>query len=230
MRKDAIYHSTHTGKPPDEPAVLGLAFNEVFVPILKKQFPESVLEAHSQHGDDTVVVRADAWQKVAAFLRDDPRADCDMLVDLTAVDYPDRDPRFEVVAHVHSLGRGHRLRLKARVGDSEGDSAEIASLCDLWASAHWAERECYDMFGVHFSGHPDLRRILLYPEFEGYPLRKDYPASRTQPLVPYLEAENNEKLPPFGPDEGMPFGRRWRDWVSEEDEADDLLGGDEGRH
>ena len=131
-----------------------------------------------------------------------------MLMDLTAVDFPDREPRFEVVAHFYSLEKGHRLRLKARVGDAEGDGAEIDTLTDLWASANWLERECWDMFGVVFKGHPDLRRILMYPEFEGHPLRKDYPADKIQPLVPYLDIENIEKLPPFGPDEGMSFGRQ----------------------
>ena len=80
-----------------------------------------------------------------------------------------------MVAHFLSLGKGHRLRLKTRVGDSEGDGAEVDTVSDLWASANWAERECFDMLGVVFRGHPDLRRILLYPEFEGHPLRKDFP-------------------------------------------------------
>jgi NADH-quinone oxidoreductase subunit C len=132
----------------------------------------------------------------------------DMLIDLTCVDFPDREPRFEVVAHLYSLNKGHRLRLKARVGNEEGDDAEIDSVADLWASANWAEREAWDMFGVRFRGHPDLRRILMYPEFDGHPLRKDYPANKIQPLVPYRELENIEKLPPFGDDEGMPFGRQ----------------------
>jgi NADH-quinone oxidoreductase subunit C len=131
-----------------------------------------------------------------------------MLVDLTCVDYPDREPRFEVVVHLYSLSKGYRLRLKTRVGDAEGESAEVDSLTDLWASANWSEREAFDMFGVVFKGHPDLRRILLYPEFEGYPLRKDYPAERIQPLVPYRDVPNTEKLAPFGRDEGMPFGRQ----------------------
>jgi NADH-quinone oxidoreductase subunit C len=74
------------------------------------------------------------------------------------------------------------------------------------------ERETYDLFGVKFSGHPDLRRILLYPEFEGHPLRKDYPADKIQPLVPFREVDNIEKLAPFGPDEGMPFGRQTHSW------------------
>jgi len=131
-----------------------------------------------------------------------------MLTDLTAVDFPDREPRFEVVSHLYSLSKGHRLRLKARVGDEDGEVVELDTLTELWASANWMERECFDMFGVRFLGHPDLRRILLYPEFEGYPLRKDYPADRIQPLIPYRDVPNTEKIAPFGPDEGMSFGRK----------------------
>ena len=182
--------------------------SKALVELVKKQFPASVIETHSLVGDDTVVVEATRWKEVARFLKDDPRADMQMLVDLTAVDYPERKPRFEVVAHFYSLSKGHRLRLKARVGDAEGEGADIDTLADLWASANWAERECFDMFGVRFRGHPDLRRILMYPEFEGHPLRRDYPADRIQPLVPFREVPNIEKLAPFGPDEGMPFGRQ----------------------
>jgi NADH-quinone oxidoreductase subunit C len=131
-----------------------------------------------------------------------------MLTDLTAVDFPNREPRFEVVAHFYSLNRGHRLRLKARVGDRDGETVEIDSLTELWGSANWLERECFDMFGVKFLGHPDLRRILLYPEFEGHPLRKDYPAEKIQPLLAYRDVPNIEKVAPFGRDEGMSFGRQ----------------------
>jgi NADH-quinone oxidoreductase subunit C len=98
--------------------------------------------------------------------------------------------------------------LKTAVGDEEGEEVEVASLSALWASANWLEREAYDMLGVRFSGHPDLRRILLYPEFEGHPLRKDYPADKIQPLVPFRDTGDNEKVAPFGPAEGMSFGRQ----------------------
>ncbi|HTQ03304.1 MAG TPA: NADH-quinone oxidoreductase subunit C [Polyangiaceae bacterium] len=182
--------------------------SKALIDIIKQKFPADVLESHSQRGDDTVVVYAARWKDIARFLKDDPRADMSMLIDLTAVDYPERTPRFEVVAHLYSLSKGHRLRLKARVGDQAGTSVEIDSVADLWASANWAERECWDMFGVRFKGHPDLRRILLYPEFEGHPLRKDYPADRIQPLVPYREVPNVDKVAPFRADEGMSFGRQ----------------------
>jgi NADH-quinone oxidoreductase subunit C len=190
------------------------------VELVKQTFPGAVQATHSQHGDDTIVVDPGQWHAVAAFLKSSPAADMSMLMDLTAVDYPDRDPRFEVVAHFYSLAKGHRLRVKARVGDPAGRHVHIASLADLWASANWLERECWDLMGVVFDGHPDLRRILLYPEFEGHPLRKDYDAAHIQPLVEYLEAPSVNKVPPFASDEGMSFGRQTHDRVPSDDEPD----------
>lgn len=178
--------------------------------LLKAQLGEKILETHSQFGDDTAVVEPSAWREAALFLRDDPRCAMNMFVDITAVDYPDREPRFEVVCHLRSLERGHRIRLKARIGDADAEGLEIASLVPVWKGASWFERECFDMFGVRFLGHPDLRRILMYEEFRGHPLRKDYPAQQTQPLIEYREG-TLDKLPPFGLDEGMPFGRQTHD-------------------
>ena len=182
--------------------------SKLLVDLLNKKFPTAVLETHSLYGDETVVVEASAWKEVARFLRESPQANMDMLTDLTAVDFPDRDPRFEIVAHFYSLAKGHRLRLKTRVGDPEGEDVEVDSITDFWASANWLEREAYDLFGVIFIGHPDLRRILMYPEFEGHPLRKDYPADRIQPLIAYRDVPNIEKVAPFSVDEGMSFGRQ----------------------
>jgi NADH-quinone oxidoreductase subunit C len=184
--------------------------SKALLELVRSQFGSAVLEAHNQHGDETAVLEPNSWHAVAKFLRDDPRAAMNMLVDLTAVDFPERDPRFDVVAHFCSLTLGHRIRLKARIGNAAG-SASIATLTDLWASANWMERECFDLFGVVFSGHPDLRRILLYPEFEGHPLRKDYPADRIQPLLPYRDVPNIDKVAPFTTHEGMSFGRQVHD-------------------
>ena len=114
-------------------------------------------------------------------VRDDPQLSFDVLSDLTAVDYLPREPRFEVVYQLNSLTFHHRLRVKAEV---PGDDPKIASATPLWNAALWAEREVWDLFGIHFVGHPDLRRILMYPEFEGHPLRKDYPVGKRQPLIP----------------------------------------------
>ena len=184
---------------------------QALIDLVRQQFPAAVVGSHSQHGDDTVIVDSNAWKDVARFLRDSPDADMKLLVDLTAVDFPQKDPRFEVVLHLMSLNLGHRLRVKARVGGPDGEGAELESLTELWAAANWAERETWDMFGIRFVGHPDLRRILLYPEFEGHPLRKDYPADRIQPLVPYRDVGNIDKIAPFGSDEGMSFGRQTHD-------------------
>ncbi len=177
--------------------------------ILQERFGADIYETHSQFGDDTAVVNPARWREIAQFLRDDSRCLMNQFIDLTAVDYPLRTPRFEVVLHLRSLERGHRLRLKARVGDEDGNNVEIDTLVPVWKGTNWFEREAYDLLGVVFKGHPDLRRILMYPEFVGHPLRKDYPANRIQPLVPFREV--TEKIPPFGPDEGMPFGRQSHD-------------------
>ncbi len=183
--------------------------SKALLELVKARLGSAVLGTASQHGDETVVVEAARWVDVHRLLRDDPAAQMNMLTDLCAVDYPDRTPRFEVVAHLYSIPKRHRLRVKALVGDSEGEGAEIASLTELWGSANWYERACWDLMGIKFLNHPDLRRILLYPEFEGHPLRRDYQANKTQPLVPYREGPNVlDKLAPFGFDEGMPFGRQ----------------------
>ena len=179
------------------------------------KFGKNVLESHSDFGDDTAVVEAGVWHEACRFLRTDGGLDFDMLVDLCGVDYPARTPRMEVVLHLYSTTRKHRVRLKARVGDEDMDGAEIDSITSIWPGANWFEREVFDMCGVKFRGHPDLRRILMYPEFQGHPLLKDYPAQKTQPLIPYRTEEEAglilEKLAPFREDEGMPFGRmKWR--------------------
>jgi NADH-quinone oxidoreductase subunit C len=126
-------------------------------------------------------------QEIFRLLKEDPQLDFNFLVDLTAVDYLDkRTPRFEVVYHLYSLSKNHRLRVKIPVA---GEDPVVDSLTPLWKGANWLEREVWDMFGIRFRGHPDLRRILLYEQFEGYPLRKDYPVNYRQPLVKERELE-----------------------------------------
>jgi NADH-quinone oxidoreductase subunit C len=181
--------------------------------LLQAKFGDAILETHSQFGDDTAVIEPSKWREVALFLRDDPRLAFNMFVDLCGVDYLPigADPRFEVVCHLRSLQHAHRIRIKARVGDEDGAHAELPSLVPVWKGADWFERETFDLMGIVFEGHPDLRRILMYPEFVGHPLRKDYPADKIQPLVPFREGATG-KLPPFGPDEGMAFGRQTHDY------------------
>jgi NADH-quinone oxidoreductase subunit C len=180
---------------------------------LKAKFGAAVLETHSQFGDDTAVVEPGVWRAAAQLLRDDPALDFNLFIDLCAVDYPQRVPRFEVVLHLYSFSKRQRVRLKTRVGDEEGEGCEVDSLVSVWTGANWFERETFDMMGIVFQGHPDLRRILMYPEFVGHPLRKDYPAQKTQPLVAYRTEEEAgttlDKLAPFGGDEGMAFGRKF---------------------
>lgn len=182
---------------------------------LQEKFGAAIVETHSEFGDDTALVVPDKWKAIALHARTDPALDFDMLVDLCGVDYPERGAsgaRIEVVLHLYSLGKRHRVRLKTRVGNDELEGAELESLTSIWAGANWFEREVFDMIGVTFRGHPDMRRILMYPEFVGHPLLKDYPANKTQPLVEYRsESEAGvplEKLAPFREDEGMSFGRR----------------------
>lgn len=177
---------------------------------LKAELSDRIVETSSFRGDDQAIVAPKDWRAVATFLRTDPQCAMDHFLDLTGADYPEREPelpRFDVLLIVRSTQHNHRVRLKTRVGDGES----LASLIEVWPGANWAEREVFDMFGVRFEGHPDMRRILLYDEFVGYPLRKDYPIEKTQPLVPYRDVSGIEKLPPFGPDEGQPWTRL--DWT-----------------
>lgn len=177
---------------------------------LRARFAERVLETSSFRGDDEARVAPADWLEIATFLRDDAECAMNHFVDLTAVDYPEREPelpRFDVVLLVRSLSTKQRIRLKTRVRVDE----PLASLFNVWQGANWTEREVWDMFGVKFAGHPDLRRILLYEEFQGHPLRKDYPINKTQPLVEYREI-GPSKLAPFGSDMGNPFGRV--DWLA----------------
>ena len=147
---------------------------------LLEEKPKAVLDTHAQHGDATALVERAEILDVLSLLRDDAALEFDMLTDLTAVDYLPRVPRFEVVYHLFSTTRSHRVRIKAPV---PAEDASIASAVGLFPSANWMEREVWDLYGIRFEGHPDLRRILLYEEFEGHPLRKDYPKERRQPLV-----------------------------------------------
>ena len=156
--------------------------------LLKQKFPKAVLDFHSHRLDETVVIERDSLEKVCRFLRDDSRCAFEIMIDITAVDGLEMNlkPRFEVVYHFKSLTHASRIRIKVPL---EEDDCKIASISHLWKSADWYERECFDMFGIIFEGHTDLRRILMYEEFEGHPLRKDYPIDKQQPLMELKEIE-----------------------------------------
>lgn len=147
---------------------------------LCSKFPESVVETHSYRGDDTAVVKKEDILEICKFLRDDEELLFNFMMDLTAVDYLGREPRFEVVYHLYSLKFNRRVRIKAKVTE---DDCSIDSIVPIWISANWFEREAFDLYGITFKGHPELRRILLYEGFEGHPLRKDYPIKKRQPLI-----------------------------------------------
>jgi NADH-quinone oxidoreductase subunit C len=157
-------------------------------PILQRLsdlFGAAVLETHEYRGDTTAVVERRALADVLQACRDERTLGFDVLMDLTAVDYlkyPGREdgPRFEVVYHLYSVGHNHRLRVKVRVDE---DDAVVPTAVALWPIADWFEREVWDMFGIRFAGHPDLRRLLMYEQFVGHALRKDYPINRRQPLI-----------------------------------------------
>jgi NADH-quinone oxidoreductase subunit C len=147
--------------------------------LLKETFGDSVVEISTPQGDDTAVLLPQSLLQVMEFLNRDARLKYEVLMDLTAVDYLGRRPRFDLVYHLVSVSLGRRLRIKVRVDDAEA----VGSLVSVWKSANWLEREVWDMYGIRFSGHPNLKRILMYEEFQGHPLRKDYPVRKRQPLI-----------------------------------------------
>lgn len=142
------------------------------------------LACEVSHGQAIVVVERARARELFHRLRTAPELDFNILIDLTAVDWLGREPRFEVVYQLKSLRHNLRLRVKVPV---PGDDVWVDSVIEEWKSADWLERECFDMLGIQFRGHPDLRRILLYDSFEGHPLRKDYPYNRRQPITPEID-------------------------------------------
>ncbi len=149
---------------------------------LVQSFPDDIVATHQDHGDETAVLKVGRLVEICTFLRDDPETSLEMLTDLTGVDYLGvKAPRFEVVYHLYSLSKNQRLRLKIELGASEPVAPSVVG---VWKSAYWMEREAWDLYGIRFEGHPDLRRILLYPEFKGHPLRKDYEMENRQPRIP----------------------------------------------
>jgi NADH-quinone oxidoreductase subunit C len=137
---------------------------------VEARFPDAVTGGHAEHGERALFIEPARIADVCGFLKADQAFV--RLSGITAVDWHPADPRFEVVYLLHSLERNARLRLKCRVSESE---SEIDSVTGVWRAANWYEREVFDMFGIVFRGHPDLRRILMPSDWEGNPLRKDFP-------------------------------------------------------
>lgn len=138
---------------------------------IRESFGEALLEVIYFRGEDTLSVAGDRIVEICKLLKEDPECNFDMLVDITGIHYLEREYSYEVVYHLLSLSRRRRLRLRVRLGE-EG---EIDTVSGIWRAANWHEREAFDLVGIRFHGHPDLRRILMPDDFEGHPLRKDFP-------------------------------------------------------
>ena len=139
---------------------------------LRAVLGERVLAASDAFGDHEISVAVGDWVEVAQLLKNDGELQMDHFIDLTAIDYPERESaRFDLTLTLRSSETNARIRVRTQV--EEG--GEPGTLSSVWRGANWAEREVWDMFGIKFKDHPDMRRILLYEEFVGHPLRKDYP-------------------------------------------------------
>jgi len=156
--------------PPKPPAVMATTpWESELARELKEQFAERILETSAYAGQNFIIVQPDAVVPVAGWLKHE--ADFDYLVDITAVDWPKRTERFDLVYILYSFVRNERIRIKTRIPEGY----RPASVVPLHRTANWLEREIFDMFGIEFEGHPDLRRILMPDDWQGHPLRKDYP-------------------------------------------------------
>jgi NADH-quinone oxidoreductase subunit C len=143
------------------------------VTLVKEKFPQAVIETVEFRDEQTLILRPDELTTVCSYLLKSLRYN--FLSTITAVDWPERTPRFDVVYQLLSLPNQCALRLKVRVGKRGEEHPAVASVCSIWPGANWYEREIYDLFGLTFTGHPDLRRILMPQDWTSYPLRKDYP-------------------------------------------------------
>ena len=153
---------------PKAPVSMQAPLTNDLVTRLRAQFGAGIVEAIEDRKQAMVLVDCVRLAEIALYLRDTEKFD--MLTDLTAVDWPKREKRFDVVLNLYSFSKNERLRVKAHAADGE----KVPSVVAVWTTANWLEREAFDMFGIVFAGHPDLRRILLPEEWQGYPLRKDY--------------------------------------------------------
>ena len=156
---------------------------------LRERVGDQLLATSDYRGDLCATIAREVVIDTFTWLRDDESFD--MLADLTAVDYLGREPRFEMVYHLVSIDTSSRIRIKVPLSQED---VKIPTLCELWEGANWLEREAYDMYGIDFTGHPDLTRIYLYEEFEGHPLRKDYPKEKRQPLIGPGAIVRNEEV------------------------------------
>jgi NADH-quinone oxidoreductase subunit C len=149
---------------------------KVILEKIKDKFAGSILEVAEFRNQLACVVKKNDLPAICTFLRDDPELSFNFLSCVCGVDFPERNPRFDVVYELYSINKNHRVRLKVQVNENES----VPSVTSIWKTANWHEREVFDLFGVVFEGHPDLRRILLPDNFEGHPLRKDFSLKREE--------------------------------------------------
>lgn len=166
---------------------------------LVEKFPDAVYEPYEGvGGDDCVFVVKQRIADVCRYAKEEPSLAFNMAPYITAVDYLGQEPRFEVVYNLLSTVHNHRLRLRVKVPESD---LSLPTVTSVWRGADWFERYCYDFYGMKFTGHPDMRRLLMYDEFVGHPLRKDYPLKGRQPLIPEREIHDIYRGPgPAGRD------------------------------
>jgi len=195
---------------------------QALIDLLRETHPGAVLSTPSHRGDEVAVVRRERLVEVCRFLKDDPRAEMKLLAQIACVDLltfakeatgggalasievpaydlehkPSVEPRFQVAYNLGCVTKPRRLRLRVEL---RSDDMKVPTVTGVWRTADWWERYIYDMFGVEFAGHPNLTRILLYPEFQGHPLRKDYPVRKRQLLVPELDFPDLVRGPGPGP-------------------------------
>jgi NADH-quinone oxidoreductase subunit C len=155
-------------RPPAPPKEGPVTLDNDLVKRYKEKFGPAILEAWTDRKQAILVVARELLAEIATYSRDDEKFD--WLSDLTAVDWPKREKRFDIVLNMYSMEKNERLRLKVQATADE----RVPSVQGIWSTTNWMEREVYDMFGVIFEGHPDLKRILLPDEWQGFPLRKDY--------------------------------------------------------
>ena len=196
--------------------------SQALIDLVREKFPEAVVSSHSHRGDDVVTVKRENLVEVIDFLRNDPQTDLKLLRQIAGVDLltyrsemscgaalasievpaydvqnkPKVEPRYQVAYNLYSITRHHSLRVRVEL---RSDDLKVPSITSLYRTADWWERYVYDMFGFEFTGHQNLTRLLMYPEFVGFPLRKDYPVRKRQLLVPELDFPDLVRGPGPGP-------------------------------
>jgi len=162
-----------------------------------EKFPEAVVHGYAQHGDETLVIKRESLVDVLRFCHDDPEVDLKMPTSLTCVDYIDEKPRFELVYTLYSITHKHHLRLKVRVTEED---PSVPSALGIYRGLDYWEKYCWDMYGIRFTDRPvPVKRLWMWEEFEGHPLRKDFPLRGRQGLIPERDVQDIYRGPGPGP-------------------------------